>query len=60
MNFRKWLEFTGDNTGLTTTRPGYDQNLQKPEGLAYRPPIIPKRKSWLAKKIDELFGKKED
>jgi hypothetical protein len=60
MNFRKWLEFTGDNSGIQTTRAGYDQNLQKPEGLAYRSPIIPKKKTLFSKKIAALFGKKDD
>ena len=60
MNFRKWLEFTGDNTGMPTIRPGYDQGLFEPDGLAYRKPIIPKKKTLLQKKIDALFGKKDE
>jgi len=64
MNFRKWLanEESGFHTGgmMATTKQGYDQNLQEPEGLAYRKPVIPKRQTWLAKKIAALFGKKEE
>ena len=63
MNFRQWLanEESGHHTGgmMPTTKQGYDQALQKPEGLAYRPPVTPKKKSWIAKKIDDLFGKKD-
>jgi hypothetical protein len=57
LNFR---EFLGDNTGLRTTRQGYDQALNRPQGLAYHPPILPKKRTRLSKKIDDLFGKKDE
>jgi hypothetical protein len=64
MNFRQWLarEESGYHTGglMAMQHKGYDQNLQEPEGLAYRKPVIPKKKSWMSKQLDKLFGKKDE
>jgi hypothetical protein len=59
LSFRDWLaEQAGDATMMMSGKDGYDQNLQEPEGLAYKKPEIPNRRSKMGDKIDKIFGKR--
>jgi hypothetical protein len=64
MKFKQWLarEESGYHTGgaMASTKQGYDQNLEEPEGLAYRKPVIPKKQTWMSKQLEKLFGKKDE
>lgn len=51
-------EQAGDATMMASGKDGYDQNLQRPEGLAYRKPEIPNHQTRMSKKLDKLFGKR--
>lgn len=58
IRFRDWLtEQAGDATMMSSGKDGYDQNLQEPEGLAYKKPVVPSFRSRMSKKLDKLFGK---
>ena len=57
MTFLQWVEQAGDATMMSGKGDNYDQGLQKGDGLAYRSPIIPEKRSRLAEKLDKLFGK---
>lgn len=57
LSFRDWLEQAGDATMMWSGKDGYDQNLQEPEGLAYKKPEVPSFRSRMSKKLDKLFGK---
>ena len=55
ISFRDWLESSQSTVSM---EPGYDQNLQEPEGLAYKKPTIPNFRTRMGAKIDKIFGKK--
>ena len=61
ISFKKWLENIGGNTSLTASgKLDYDSGLHRPQGLAYKSPIVKDDKSALSRKIDKVFGKTKD